>query len=304
MRTKPVQDDFGFDDEDKDFGDFASSGSDKKDSTSLSSLVTSELPSLSRHWLGAMKDYALLSLPQEFKSQLPYEGGAFYTNDTIELSRPHYKNTWAPILHASCLWITEADSFDDANDNNNESDDIKHPNNGSDSENSAKAQFHLLAGICLESLCNPRSTELSKAQVLSCLCGLEALLKGKSTRNLMASEPGILVELCNVLHRQALTQDNTAAQVKIMSVISMVSQAAAEQLVINKLSAADKLPDDVTNEEKAKVIANTGEGGENGKERGVAFSILEVCLCILVQYFPDISPRATQSSSVIAMQAR
>ena len=109
MRTKPVDEDFGFDDEDKDFGDFASS--DKKESTSLSSLVTSELPSLSKYWLGAMKDYALLSLPKEFKSQLPYEGGAFYTNDTIEMSRPHYKNTWASILHASCVWITEADAF-------------------------------------------------------------------------------------------------------------------------------------------------------------------------------------------------
>jgi len=120
----------------------------------------------------------------------------------------------------------------------------------------------------------------------------------------MASEPGILVELCNVLHRQALTQDNTAAQVKIMSVISMVSQAAAEQLSLKKQLAAEKLSKDLTEDERAVAVANIGEGGENGKERAVAFSILEVCLCILVQYFPDISPRATQSSSVIAMQAR
>ena len=65
-----------------------------------------ELHSLSIHWLAAIKDHALLTLPSEFKSQLPYEGGAFYTNPTIELARPHYRGTWAPILQASCLWLT------------------------------------------------------------------------------------------------------------------------------------------------------------------------------------------------------
>ena len=30
----------------------------------------------------------------EFKSQLPYEGGAFYTIDTIELAWPHYQASW------------------------------------------------------------------------------------------------------------------------------------------------------------------------------------------------------------------
>ena len=53
-----------------------------------------ELPSLSKYWLAALKDHALLSLPSEFKSQLPFEGGAFYSNDTVESARPHYRATW------------------------------------------------------------------------------------------------------------------------------------------------------------------------------------------------------------------
>ena len=97
---------------DEDFGDFNSPDSgpasgEREEITSLTGLVAAELPSLSKHWLAALKvnrdltmiidvnvlfqDHALLSLPSEFKSQLPYEGGAFYTNDTIELARPHYK---------------------------------------------------------------------------------------------------------------------------------------------------------------------------------------------------------------------
>jgi len=314
MKTKQPDKDFGFDDEfeDKDFGDFAGSG-DNKENDSLSSLVTAELPSLSKYWLGAMKDYALLSLPKEFKSQLPYEGGAFYTNDTIELSRPHYKNTWAPILHASCLWITEENQCQDQVDNSEDSKLCE--NNNLENENKSieglrESRFHLLTGICLESLCNPRSTELSRPQVLYCLSALEALLMGKCTRALMAGDSGILIELCNVLHRQALTQDSSLAQAKIISVISMVSQAAAEKLSEKKLAKQKELDCDIdskTNEAKIIHVANIGEGGENGKlsnENSIAFAILEVCLCVLVQYYPDISPRATQSSSVIAMQAR
>lgn len=41
---------------------------------SLITLVQPELPTLSRLWLAALKDYALLTLPAEFASQLPPEG--------------------------------------------------------------------------------------------------------------------------------------------------------------------------------------------------------------------------------------
>lgn len=41
----------------------------------------------------------------EFNSQLPHEGGAFYTSSTIDSSRNHYKNAWPPILYALSLWL-------------------------------------------------------------------------------------------------------------------------------------------------------------------------------------------------------
>lgn len=85
------------DDEEDEFGDFETTGSEHEKKSldskeeSLATLVQEELPSLSKHWLAALKDHALLSLPIDFKSQLPYDGGAFYTNDTIESARPHYR---------------------------------------------------------------------------------------------------------------------------------------------------------------------------------------------------------------------
>lgn len=41
----------------------------------------------------------------EFASQLPHDGGAFYTTDTMESARPYYLNSWAPILYAATLWL-------------------------------------------------------------------------------------------------------------------------------------------------------------------------------------------------------
>ena len=49
----------------------------------------------------------LLLTFSEFSSQLPSEGGAFYTVDTMDSSRPHYKRAWPAILYAASLWLKE-----------------------------------------------------------------------------------------------------------------------------------------------------------------------------------------------------
>jgi hypothetical protein len=43
----------------------------------------------------------------EYLSQLPTDGGAFYTFDTMDSSRPHYRRSWPPILYATSLWLHE-----------------------------------------------------------------------------------------------------------------------------------------------------------------------------------------------------
>lgn len=32
-------------------------------------------------------------------------GGAFYTPETIDTARLHYRGSWAPVLHAVALWL-------------------------------------------------------------------------------------------------------------------------------------------------------------------------------------------------------
>lgn len=63
------------DDEEEDVGDEG----DVLPADSLITLVQPELPCLSRLWLAALRDYALLTLPAEFASQLPPEGRAHLT---------------------------------------------------------------------------------------------------------------------------------------------------------------------------------------------------------------------------------
>lgn len=52
----------------------------------------------------------------EFNSQLPHEGGAFYTSSTIDSSRNHYKNAWPPILYALSLWLNSEEFNQDNTD--------------------------------------------------------------------------------------------------------------------------------------------------------------------------------------------
>lgn len=67
--AKPVR----REDEDEDEEDL---GADVLPPDSLITLVQPELPSLSRLWLAMLRDYALLTLPAEFSSQLPPDGTA------------------------------------------------------------------------------------------------------------------------------------------------------------------------------------------------------------------------------------
>ncbi|MGH0141616.1 UNVERIFIED_CONTAM: hypothetical protein FKN15_045600 [Acipenser sinensis] len=98
--TKPQKAVKSNEEEEDDFG-----AADMLSHDSLITLVQPKLPTLNHLWLAALKDYTLLTLPAEFASQLPSDGGAFYTPETIDTARLHYRNSWAPILHAVAIWL-------------------------------------------------------------------------------------------------------------------------------------------------------------------------------------------------------
>jgi len=75
----------------------------------------------------------------EYVSQLPTEGGAFYTFDTMDSSRPHYRRVWPPILYAVSLWLHET-GFTSV-----DKDDSRPANMKVDDRDVGR--FHLLIGI-------------------------------------------------------------------------------------------------------------------------------------------------------------
>ncbi|XP_062123541.1 HEAT repeat-containing protein 5B isoform X3 [Drosophila sulfurigaster albostrigata] len=258
---------------------------------SLLGLVQPELHNLSNHWLAAMKDHALLLLPAEFQSQLPRDGGSFYTTDTINSSKPHYMTSWPPIMYAAALWLrdegfarhqdtqtqmetTTAGSPEPESNNNH----ITHGSLSAD-------RFHMIFGICMEALCSMRSSDKPK-NIVSCLRALHSIFDSDWARRQLIKDRALTIELCHVLHRQILTRDELLVQLLCVEILKQTIQAAREDLQRNRDSqqASDNANDNVTEN------LELGEGSVMQPGSSHVYAVLEVCLCLFVRQIPSLNP--------------
>lgn len=259
---------------------------------SLLTLVQPELENLSTHWLAALRDYALLSLPSEYSSQLPHDGGAFYTPDTINSSKPHYQSSWPQILQAASLWLN-AGGFElglEPNVTDTNETKVQAISHGSLSAD----RFHLIFGICMESLCSTRSNEKLDC-VNACLQSLYTIFDSKWARTTMAASKELLVELCNVLYRQILIRDSLEVQLLSIEVMKQSILIAKESLVV----AQDQIGNDVEgtrednrNEDAEQTTSSEAETLEE-PEKSHVYAILEVTLCLLARHCPELNPSQT-----------
>lgn len=266
---------------------------------SLLGLVQPELHNLSNHWLAAMKDHALLLLPAEFQSQLPRDGGSFYTTDTINSSKPHYMSSWPPILYASALWLRDegfarhqetqsqvADGATEPESNNN------HITHGSLSAD----RFHMIFGICMEALCSMRSSDKPK-NIVSCLRALHSIFDSDWARRQLIKDRALTIELCHVLHRQILTRDELLVQLLCVEILKQTIQAAREDLQRQReANVKAKPPVDNANENDVDVSTADAESVELGEGSVMqpgsshVYAVLEVCLCLFVRQIPSLNP--------------
>lgn len=292
----------------EDFGQF------EFQNESLLSLVQPELLSLSQHWLAALRDHALLSLPPEFSSQLPHDGGAFYTTDTMESARPYYLKSWAPILHAATLWLN-AREFDvnqaisgisnlatTPNNNSNINNTSDNNNSNSDNTDNNIERFHLLFGICMEALCSSRSTE-STQNTETCLSALYTLLDSTWARKVLTADSSLPIELCNVLHRLLLTRESYTIQMMVMESLKQIIKATQENLTVRKKI---KLKQMIPANQEAKDLVELdllGEGGDKGElppGKSLVFAVLEICLCLLVRQIPTLNPNPEGATVILS----
>ncbi|XP_053450878.1 HEAT repeat-containing protein 5A isoform X3 [Nycticebus coucang] len=281
-------------------GSYASDG--------LLELVYTDLGTLSRLWLAALQDFALLTLPSEFASQLPSEGGAFYTAETSENAKWHYYNSWAHILHATALWLTST-GFVVADPDEGASD-LSRPVTptsmcqGSSSGTTVKSpedvytdRFHLILGISVEFLCSLRS-DATMESITACLNALQALLDVPWPRSKIGSDQDLGIELLNVLHRVILTRESPSIQLASLEVVRQIICAAQEHVREKRRSA--EVDDGAAEKE---TLPEFGEGKDTGglvPGKSLVFATLELCVCILVRQLPELNPKLTGSPGVKA----
>lgn len=275
---------------------------------SLLGLVQPELHNLSNHWLAAMKDHALLLLPAEFQSQLPRDGGSFYTTDTINSSKPHYMSSWPPILYASALWLRDegfarhqetqtqvADSSCGTGSGSGTTETESNNNHITHGSLSAD-RFHMIFGICMEALCSMRSSDKPK-NIVSCLRALHSIFDSDWARRQLIKDRALTIELCHVLHRQILTRDELLVQLLCVEILKQTIQAAREDLQRQRdANVKPKQPADNANENDVDESAATaeivelGEGSVMQPGSSHVYAVLEVCLCLFVRQIPSLNP--------------
>ncbi|NWV47486.1 HTR5A protein, partial [Daphoenositta chrysoptera] len=272
----------------------------------LLDLVQADLGTLSKLWLAALQDFALLTLPPEYASQLPAEGGTFYTAETIESARPHYYNSWALILYATALWLTSTGFIvvDPDEGVTNLSRPVTPTTMCQDSstrplvkspEDVNTDRFHLILGISVEFLCSPRS-DAAMENIIACLHALQALFDVPWPRSKIGGDQELGVELLNVLHRLILTRESPDIQLAALEVVRLILFAAQEHVKEKRRSA--EVDDGAAEKE---TLPEFGEGKDTGglvPGKSLVFATLELCVCILVRQLPQLNPKLTCSPAV------
>uniref|UniRef100_A0A803T259 HEAT repeat-containing protein 5B n=1 Tax=Anolis carolinensis TaxID=28377 RepID=A0A803T259_ANOCA len=226
------------------------------------------LPTLSRLWLAALKDYALLTLPAEFASQLPPDGGAFYTPETIDTARLHYRNSWAPILHAVALWLNGT-GF-----------------NASETTEDAPAGISNPQNRATSIMLNPAPATPPSTKSLQEI--------NKDRMHLILGNILLGVELLSVLHRLLLTCNPPSVQLLVTGVVQQIIRAAQDHFQEKR---------NTLNEEDAKekdTSTTVGEGGESGglvPGKSLVFAAMELLMFILVRHMPHLSTKMSDSPS-------
>ncbi|KAM7409012.1 hypothetical protein PAMA_002637 [Pampus argenteus] len=286
-------------DEDEDEDDL---GADVLPPDSLITLVQPELPSLSRLWLAMLRDYALLTLPAEFSSQLPPDGGAFYTPETIDTARLHYRSSWAPVLHAVALWLSSTGfAVGEEKDEAPTKTPVIPPGASSITktfEESLKDRIHLMLGVSIEFLCFPRPEEPIE-HVMSCLQALCTLLESPCVKAHIADDQLLAVELLNVLHRLLLTRDPPAVQLQVTAVVQETIRAAQDHLQRQKTSKGKEEDGEKDSQ------PSPGEGGDTGElvpGKSLVFAAMELLVFILVRHLPQLNTRVKESPSHVLLR--
>nr|CAD2175245.1 unnamed protein product [Meloidogyne enterolobii] len=166
---------------------------------SLLVLVEPSLSILIKHWFAVLRDFSILSLPQNILDDLKESGfdggGTFFTADSIECCKEHYYTSWPLILLACSVWMRYGQNLSNTKDNG-----VKE-----------KSNFHLILGICMDFLSNNSKRE-DERPIQLCLSSIENLLECEKLQLELMSDVRMPIELLNLLYKLILTLDSMQTQ--------------------------------------------------------------------------------------------
>ncbi|XP_002158974.1 HEAT repeat-containing protein 5B isoform X1 [Hydra vulgaris] len=233
----------------------------------LLDLIKGDLRLLVKHWLNALKDFVILTLPQQYESQLPQQGGVFYSSETADSVRPHYKLCWPPIVHATALWLSSV-SFQNSTEvlvgaehevkTLNAIDPVKKT-----IEEVNTDRFYLLSGICVEAMCSPLSL-YPVGTIEACASSFNALLSSHFGRCIIGNNKILSIELLTVLHRLLLSRDEPSFQLIVLEIVFKCSTALGE--------SSEPTEDEIV------------------VKKSVLFNILEICCYMVKRYAYSVMP--------------
>ena len=215
----------------------------REDTTQTHQLIAPHLPILDKYWRLALSDYAYLSLPSKFNSQLPSSGGTFYNSLILDFVRPYYESNWAALLHAAAISISRTSSQSDPS----TPETMATPafagtvpiNVGVASSPADERQgtFNMVMGVATRALCNSDMYD-NVTNVHYCLNAINVLVNSHYAKEMLQTEEQLVIELLELLHRIVLTTSLpstillTLDVAKNIAAIGTVSERVAKALLV------------------------------------------------------------------------
>lgn len=307
-----IADDFTFTDED----------TDSSQSSGAMELLDPHLPGLSQYWLAALKDQAYLSLPPQFITQLPPSGGTFYSNDVMDCVKPYYQDNWPSFLHAAAMWLAskgftslEKSSAEKGKSLPQQQQQPPPPQlipQGSQmlppgvptglvpKTDARHDYFHLVLGLAVQSLCIPATLDEPQT-VAHCLRAIKRLFKANFSRELLASDSQLSIEVLSVMHRILLTCQSKPMHTVALEIALLLGEA------LKQSAESPPTPAEVDSSDDISTKFTLESSLEPGKS--CVYALLEVSACCLLSLIPDLKPKdsaagttTTTITSTIAAQ--
>lgn len=200
-----------------------------------------------------------------------FQGGAFYSVESVDAARKCYLNSWLPILYATVVWWSNGGGYENVLSEKSDSRVVLQdggnlglttPRQGApaaSAEDINRARFSLFFGLAMEALCQLRGDDISDDQsVIICLKAAQKILELDWSKAVMCSNRAYPREILNIMHRIVLTRENPLVQVEALQVVKSVLQAASDCF---QQEGRKRNKETAAGDAETMEVTDVGEGG-------------------------------------------